>query len=768
MFNEDRMTKKMLLFSGPHFCPGFLSKHSALQYQDSISSQETTSMKLRTLCVIVTLASALVCTTVAQTAAPNSSPTSTQVPRLIRFSGVALDETHNPMTGVLGFTFSLYEDQQGGSPLWVETQSIQVDANGHYTALLGSASAEGMPLELFSSGEAQWLAVQIQGQPERARVLLVSVPYALKAHEAETLSGRSISDFVLLNKTASTSSKATDAPLGSNGTSASSWPRIDNDGPTNFMGSNATQIVSVTQNGAGVGLSATSHALAAVAGTITGKSNTAVYGLASNTGKGSNAAGVTGQSNTEMGPGVAGYANGINGTGVLGVANAKTGGTGVSGISNATSGNTNGVYGQSASPTGTGMVGVNNATTGYASGVYGQSASTSGSGVSGSATAASGYTNGVYGHSASTNGTGVYGSSDNWVGVGGMGYTLGVWGDSATINGTGVAGYADATSGSGNGVYGQSASPGGAGVVGVNNATSGTTTGVAGTIVSTSGAGVSGNATAASGYTNGVYGQNSSTSGYGVNGDAIATSGYNVGVYGQTQSSSGYGVFGLANALGSSGAGGIGVIGINNGSNGSAGSFGALAGQGLILQGWGSNFTQVFSVDANGNLDISGNLTVAGGKSARVKLQDGREVALYAVESPENWFEDFGTGQLQGGKTEVSLEPGFLQTVDTAAGYHVFLTANGDCRGLYIAHKTPTGFEVRELGHGNANVAFDYRIVARRRGFENVRLQDVHLPQGPKNMQASLASLRSGKHMVVTPPPPRVIPVQPHPAAQVH
>src|ERR1022692_1647968 len=613
------MTKKMLLFTGLHFSPGFLSKHSALRYQDSISSKETTSMKLRTLCVIVTLASALVCTTVAQTAAPNSSPATTQVPRLIRFSGVALDETHNPMTGVLGFTFSLYEDQQGGSALWVETQNIQADANGHYTALLGSASAEGMPQELFSSGEAQWLGVQIQGQAERARVLLVSVPYALKAHEAETLSGRSISDFVLLNKaSSSSSSNATEAPAGSNGTSASSSPLIDNDGPTNFMGSNATQIVRVTQNGSGLGLSATAHTLAAVAGTITGKSNTAVYGLASNTSKGSNAAGVTGQSNTETGPGVAGYANG-NGTGVIGVANA---------------------------------------TTGYANGVYGQSASTSGSGVSG-------------------------------------------------------------------------------------------------------------NATAASGYTSGVYGQNSSTSGYGVNGDAIATSGYNVGVYGQTQSSSGYGVFGLANALGSSGAGGIGVIGINNGTNGSAGSFGALAGQGLILQGWGSNFTQVFSVDANGNLDISGNLTVAGGKSARVKLQDGREVALYAVESPENWFEDFGTAQLQRGGAKVSLEPGFLQTVD-ATDYHVFITPNGDCRGLYIARKTRVGFEVRELGGGNSSIAFDYRIVAHRRGFENVRLQDVHLPQGPKEMQGRLASMRSSEH-IVAPPPPRVtIPVLPHPAAQGH
>jgi hypothetical protein len=698
-------------------------------------------MKFRACCITVSLLSVLACAALAQTASPNSSPASTQVPRLIRFSGVALDETHNPMTGVLGFTFSLYEDQQGGSPLWGETQNIQADANGHYTALLGSVSAEGMPLELFSSGEAQWLGVQIQGQPERARVLLVSVPYALKAHEAETLSGRSISDFVLLNKTASTSSKATEAPLGSNSTSASSSPLIDKDGPTNFAGSNATQVVSVTQNGSGHGLSATSHALAAVAGTITGKSNTAVYGLASNTSKGSNAAGVTGQSNTETGPGVAGYANGIDGTGVLGVANATTGGTGVSGISNATSGSTNGLYGQNASPTGNGVFGNATATTSYASGVYGQSASTSGSGVSGNATATSGYTSGVYGQSASVNGTGVYGSSANWVGVGGQGATLGVWGDSATINGTGVAGYAEAPSGSGDGVYGQSAS--------------------------TSGIGVSGSATATAGDAYGIYGQTATTGfGAGVIGVTTATTGNAFGVFGQSSGTSGNGVFGIASAPSGST---IGVAGFVESPTGTAGYFVARSGSGLILQGISGNpatGTQVFAVDANGNLDISGNLTVAGSKSARVQLQDGREVALYAVESPENWFEDFGMAQLQGGATEVSLDLGFLQTVDTAADYHVFLTPNGDCRGLYIARKTRGGFEVRELGGGNSSIAFDHRIVARRRGFENVRLQEVHVPHLSHEVKTRLADLHAVRPMAS---PPRVtIPVLPHPAAQAH
>jgi len=62
-----------------------------------------------------------------------------------------------------------------------------------------------------------------------------------------------------------------------------------------------------------------------------------------------------------------------------------------------------------------------------------------------------------------------------------------------------------------------------------------------------------------------------------------------------------------------------------------------------------------------------------------------------------------------------------------AITYHVFLTPNGDSNGLYVARKTSAGFEVREHGGGGSNVAFDYRIVVRRRGYETVRMAEVHV-----------------------------------------
>jgi hypothetical protein len=111
-------------------------------------------------------------------------------------------------------------------------------------------------------------------------------------------------------------------------------------------------------------------------------------------------------------------------------------------------------------------------------------------------------------------------------------------------------------------------------------------------------------------------------------------------------------------------------------------------------------------------------------------------VALYAIDSPKNWFEDFGSGQLSNGSTTVQLEHVFAQTVDLDVNYHVYLTPNGDCKGLYTTRKTPTSFEVHELGKGTSNVGFDHRIVAERKGYENVRLAD-------RTMQFKNASMKA-------------------------
>ena len=155
----------------------------------------------------------------------NSDPA---VPRLIRFSGTVLDAGGQPPTGVVGATFSLYVQQRGGAPLWMETQNIQPDQGGHYSVLLGSATRLGLPSNLFTNGEAKWLGIQVQGQDEQPRVLMVSVPYALKAADAETVGGLPPSAFMLAptfpTSTASPTTNTTD-----------NLPAIGGSGTQNFI-----------------------------------------------------------------------------------------------------------------------------------------------------------------------------------------------------------------------------------------------------------------------------------------------------------------------------------------------------------------------------------------------------------------------------------------------------------------------------------------------------------------------------------------------------
>ena len=152
-------------------------------------------MKLRAACVVVGFVS-LVFSMAAQTL--TSSSGSAQVPQLIQFSSVATDDGGNSLSGVVSVTFSLYSNQQAGEPLWTETQgNVQLDPTGHYSVQLGVTKPAGVPTTLFTSGEARWLGVRIDEQAEKPRVLLVSVPYALKAGDAATIGGLPPSAFAL-------------------------------------------------------------------------------------------------------------------------------------------------------------------------------------------------------------------------------------------------------------------------------------------------------------------------------------------------------------------------------------------------------------------------------------------------------------------------------------------------------------------------------------------------------------------------------------------
>jgi hypothetical protein len=154
-------------------------------------------MKLVARILVVLLLSLFVLTSAEAQCTNGENACAQTVPHLVKFSGALRNASSAPRSGVMAIKFVIYGDSTGRIPLWQEVQNTQVDQQGHYEVMLGATGSEGIPMELFASGEPRWLGVQalLQGEEEQPRVLLVSVPYALKAGDANTLGGLPASAF---------------------------------------------------------------------------------------------------------------------------------------------------------------------------------------------------------------------------------------------------------------------------------------------------------------------------------------------------------------------------------------------------------------------------------------------------------------------------------------------------------------------------------------------------------------------------------------------
>jgi hypothetical protein len=319
---------------------------------------------------------------------------------------------------------------------------------------------------------------------------------------------------------------------------------------------------------------------------------------------------------------------------------------------------------------------------------------------------------GVHGRSRTS--TGVVGDSQNQVGVMGTGSTIGVSGSAFNRDaGIGVAG-----DGTRVGVFG-----------------TGERSGVWGTSRTTGGVGARGDAEFL-----GVFGNNLNST----PGRLVA------GVQGSASSDTGIGVNGQSDLF-------FGVRGLTRNTSFSApaaGVFGAgtSGGNGVMGSATGLGFAGLFL----GDVVVTGGFIVNGRKSASVPFPDGSRRLLYSVESPESWFEDFGAARLVKGRAIIALDRKFLSVVRGA--YHVFLSPEGDCRGLYVSRKSAGRFEVREFQGGTASVPFSYRLVARRKDvkaerFEKARttpsvdgadiaIIDPEAPEPPKAIRSQLRSRR--------------------------
>jgi len=105
---------------------------------------------------------------------PRPQVNATPSPDTFKFRGVLEDARGQPLSGVVGVTFSLYADPQGGAPLWTETQNVEANGEGHYSVVLGTTKDEGLPHEFFGK-EARWIEVRVllPGESEQPRSLVI-------------------------------------------------------------------------------------------------------------------------------------------------------------------------------------------------------------------------------------------------------------------------------------------------------------------------------------------------------------------------------------------------------------------------------------------------------------------------------------------------------------------------------------------------------------------------------------------------------------------
>ena len=255
---------------------------------------------------------------------------------------------------------------------------------------------------------------------------------------------------------------------------------------------------------------------------------------------------------------------------------------------------------------------------------------------------------------------------------------------------------------------------------GINTATNG----------SGQGAGVFGTTTQASLNAAGVYGSNSNANGTGISGvgnniagkalgvgSGGAFTGATVGMAGfASTAASGTGVVGAGNNVSpvtlNAGSGGAftglstgvysNVTGLSGGINQSIYTNNAPTGTAVAINAW--NGALQYKILGNGNV------------STIVKDLNNKQVIMYAPESPEDYFQDFGEGKLANGRAHIDIDRVLAKNIAVNEKHplRVFIQPEGDCKGVYVTNKTANGFDVVELNGGTSNINFQWSITCNR------------------------------------------------------
>ena len=134
----------------------------------------------------------------------------------------------------------------------------------------------------------------------------------------------------------------------------------------------------------------------------------------------------------------------------------------------------------------------------------------------------------------------------------------------------------------------------------------------------------------------------------------------------------------------------------------------ASAPNGALLIG-GEGATGSFYIDGAGNLSLTGLVTTSG--SCSVGCVKHRRLQSYGTTAATPTIEDAGESQLAGGSAYVRIDPAFGNAIDFSQSYVVLITPEGDTHNLFVEHRGPGGFTVRESAGGRSSITNSGKII---------------------------------------------------------
>lgn len=163
--------------------------------------------------------------------------------------------------------------------------------------------------------------------------------------------------------------------------------------------------------------------------------------------------------------------------------------------------------------------------------------------------------------------------------------------------------------------------------------------------------------------------------------------------------------------------------------------------EGLNWAGTSQAYAYVGGNDGTGLTKIKGTGTV----SEIIPTAAHGRVTLTAPESPEYWYQDYGSVTLANGKAHVDLDPVLADiiVVDAKNRIRVFCTPVGmpAFNGVTVMNQTAKGFDLVELNGGTHSGLVDYQIVAKpKTNFGQGRFPQAPGPMGVKPSQEPAAA----------------------------